>query len=85
MDDLDHHGSSARYHSGYERNDMKELFTRSFWEGVKKTFDEAREGPPPPAADAASSSSQPPDKSDLPAASTRETQSLPAPASNEPH
>ena len=26
---------------------MKEVFTKSFWEGVKKTFDEAREDPPP--------------------------------------
>ena len=26
---------------------MKEVFTKSFWEGVKRTFDEAREGPPP--------------------------------------
>jgi hypothetical protein len=26
---------------------MKEVFTKTFWEGVKKTFDEAREGPPP--------------------------------------
>lgn len=26
---------------------MKEVFTRNFWEGVKKTFDEAREGSPP--------------------------------------
>jgi hypothetical protein len=26
---------------------MREVFTRSFWEGVKKTFDEALEGPPP--------------------------------------
>jgi hypothetical protein len=26
---------------------MKEVFSKSFWEGVKKTFDEAREGPPP--------------------------------------
>jgi hypothetical protein len=25
---------------------MKEVFTKSFWEGVKKTFDDAREGPP---------------------------------------
>lgn len=25
---------------------MKEVFSKSFWEGVKKTFDEAREGPP---------------------------------------
>jgi hypothetical protein len=26
---------------------MKEVFTKSFWEGVKKTFDEAREGATP--------------------------------------
>ena len=26
---------------------MKEVFTKSFWEGVKKTFDEARDGPSP--------------------------------------
>jgi hypothetical protein len=26
---------------------MKEVLTKSFWEGVKKTFDEALEGPPP--------------------------------------
>jgi hypothetical protein len=26
---------------------MKEVFTKTFWEGVKKTFDEARDGPPP--------------------------------------
>ena len=26
---------------------MKELFTKSFWEDVKKTFHEALEGPPP--------------------------------------
>ena len=26
---------------------MKEVFTKSFWEGVKKTFDEALGGPPP--------------------------------------
>jgi len=25
---------------------MREVFTRSFWEGVKKTFDQALEGPP---------------------------------------
>ena len=25
---------------------MKEVFTKSFWEGVKNTFDEAREGRP---------------------------------------
>ena len=26
---------------------MKEVLTKSFWKGVKKTFDEALEGPPP--------------------------------------
>jgi hypothetical protein len=26
---------------------MKEVFTKSFWQGVKKTFDEALEDPPP--------------------------------------
>lgn len=26
---------------------MMEVFTKSFWQGVKKTFDEAREDPPP--------------------------------------
>jgi hypothetical protein len=26
---------------------MKEVFTKSFWDGVKKNFDEARDGPPP--------------------------------------
>jgi hypothetical protein len=26
---------------------MKEVFTKSFWQGVKKTFDQAREDPAP--------------------------------------
>ena len=26
---------------------MKEVLTKSFWQGVKKTFHEALEGPPP--------------------------------------
>ena len=26
---------------------MKEVFTKKFWQEVKKTFDEAREGAPP--------------------------------------
>jgi len=29
------------------RNDMKEVFIKSFWEGVTNTFDEALEEPPP--------------------------------------
>ena len=28
---------------------MKEVFTKSFWRGVRKTFDQALEDPPPPA------------------------------------
>ena len=28
---------------------MKEVFTKRFWQGVKKTFDQALEDPPPPA------------------------------------
>jgi hypothetical protein len=27
---------------------MKEVFTKSFWQGVKKTFHDALEDPPPP-------------------------------------
>jgi hypothetical protein len=26
---------------------MKEVFTKSFWQGVKKIYDEALKGPPP--------------------------------------
>jgi hypothetical protein len=26
---------------------VKEVLTKSFWQGVKKTYDEALEGPPP--------------------------------------
>ena len=26
---------------------MKEVLTKKFWQGVKKTFDEALKGPPP--------------------------------------
>jgi hypothetical protein len=29
------------------KDDMKEVLTKSFWQGVKKTFYEALEGPPP--------------------------------------
>jgi len=55
---------------------MKEVFTKSFWEGVKKTFDEARQDPPPAdkpatlaegdvsASSTAETSSPPPDSSD---------------------
>ena len=46
---------------------MKEVFTKSFWEGVKKIFDEAREGPPQ-----ANTVSQTPAEGDLHASSTPE-------------
>jgi hypothetical protein len=42
---------------------MKEVFSKSFWQGVKKTFDQALEDPPPaenaqiPAEDGPSGSS----------------------------
>ena len=47
--------------------DMKEVFTKRFWEGVKKTFDEALEGPPP-----ADTAPQTPAEGDLRASSTAE-------------
>ena len=49
---------------------MKEVFTKSFWEGVKKTFDEACEGPPP-----ADTVSQIPVEGDLRSSSSSETPS----------
>jgi hypothetical protein len=55
---------------------MKEVFTKSFWESVKKTFHEAREGPPP-----ADKSLQTPAEGDVSASSTSETP-LSSPASS---
>ena len=52
---------------------MKEVLTKSFWEGVKKTFHEALEGPPP--ADAVL---QTPAKDYLGASSTSEKPSSPS-------
>lgn len=46
---------------------MKEVLTKSFWEGVKKTFHEALEGPPP-----ADTALQTPAEDDLSASSTSE-------------
>ncbi|HTW65117.1 MAG TPA: hypothetical protein VME17_10900 [Bryobacteraceae bacterium] len=50
---------------------MKEVFTKSFWQGVKKTFDQALEDPPP-AEDGpgASSTSATPPPSATPSSST---------------
>ena len=58
---------------------MKEVFTKSFWEGVKKTFHEALEGPPP-----ADNALQTPAEGDLSASSTSETPSSPS-VSSERH
>jgi hypothetical protein len=57
---------------------MKEVFTKSFWEGVKKTFDEAREGPPP-----AENASQTPAEGDPSDSSTSETPPSPPSVSSE--
>jgi len=65
--------SRARYHDRHEWNEMKEVFTKSFWEGVKKTFDEALEGPPP-----VNTSLQTPAEGDLRASSTAETPPSPS-------
>jgi hypothetical protein len=55
---------------------MKEVLTKSFWEGVKKTFHEALEGPPP-----TDNASQTPAEGDPPTASTADTPSPPSDSS----
>jgi len=55
---------------------MKEVFTKSFWEGVKKTFDEAHEGPPP-----VNTTSHTLTEGDLCASLTSETPSAPSASS----
>jgi hypothetical protein len=52
---------------------MKEVFTKSFWQGVKKTFDQALEDPPP-----ADKVSQTPAASDTDASSAAQTPSSPS-------
>jgi hypothetical protein len=52
---------------------MKEVFTKSFWQGVRKTFHEALEDPPP-AADALKT----PAEGDPSASSTSATPSSPS-------
>jgi hypothetical protein len=64
---------------------MKEVFTKRFWQGVKKTFDEALEDPPPaenaleaPAGDgpgASSTSATPPSSSPPSSATASPTES----------
>jgi hypothetical protein len=67
------------YHNGNRKNDMKEVLTKSFWEGVKRTFQEALEGPPP-----ADTALQTPAERDLKPPSTSETSSPPS-VSSEQH
>jgi hypothetical protein len=57
---------------------MKEVFTKSFWKGVKKTFHEALDGPP------LDNAVQTPAEGDLSASSTSETPSSPS-VSSERH
>jgi len=45
---------------------MKEVFTKSFWEGVKKTFDEARDDPPAAPTPATPLEDAPPIRSEAP-------------------
>jgi hypothetical protein len=52
---------------------MKEVFTKTFWQGVKKTFHEALEDPPP-----ADKALQTRDEGDPRAPSTSETPSPPS-------
>jgi hypothetical protein len=52
---------------------MKEVLTKSFWEGVKKTFHEALEDPPP-----ADDSLRTPAEGDRSASATSETPSSPS-------
>jgi len=55
---------------------MKEVLTRSFWQGVKKTFYDALEGPPAPRDNAlqspAAGSFEAPSTSDPPPSAIRE-------------
>jgi hypothetical protein len=57
---------------------MKEVFTKSFWQGVKKTYHDALEGPPPE-----DGASQAPAEGDLHASSKSETPSPPPPSSEQ--
>jgi hypothetical protein len=44
---------------GQARKEMKEVFTKSFWEGVKKTFHEAQQDPQAPDTTPAPVSTEP--------------------------
>ena len=57
---------------------MREVFTKSFWQGVKKTYYEALESPPPE-----DGASQAPAEGNLSPSSTSETPSSPSPSSEQ--
>jgi len=57
---------------------MKEVLTKRFWRGVKKTFYEALEDPPPP-----DSASQVPSEGNLNASSKPEALPSPSPSSEQ--
>lgn len=57
---------------------MKEVLTKSFWQGVKKTFYDAVEGPP-----AEDNASQTPAEGNLKDSSTSETPSVPSATSEQ--
>jgi hypothetical protein len=57
---------------------MKEVFTKRFWQGVKKTYSEALEGPPPE-----DGGPQAPAEVNLNSSSTSENPSPPSPSSEQ--
>jgi hypothetical protein len=57
---------------------MKEVFTKSFWQSVKKTYCEALESSPPD-----DGASQAPPEGNLSPSSTSETSSSPSPSSEQ--
>ncbi len=63
---------------------MKEVFTKSFWKDVKKTFEEAQEDPSPaPKAIEAPGESSPSAASKLDTASKKPETTSPPPASSD--
>jgi hypothetical protein len=57
---------------------MKEVFTKSFWQGVKKTYEDALEGPPPE-----DGAPQALIEGNLSSSSTSETPSPPSPSTEQ--
>jgi hypothetical protein len=65
--------SSNRDTIRHAKNDMKEVLTKRFWQGVRKTFHDALEGPP-----VEDNASQAPDEGNLKASSPSEIPSSPS-------